>query len=988
MNRKPPGEAVSNNQAANSLTRLTCPLAQVGAIILFGSKSLKTRITVITFAIVLLGSWSLALLVSRLLERDMVQLLSNQQFSLATLLAKEIDQELAMRLDMLERVAIAAELPMQQGPAAIQAYVEARPVLHHLFNGGLVVYDREGLALASVPLGKGRVGTYLRDAELIARAIDRGHVTVGRAFLGERLDTPAFAMAAPIRDEHGGVVGIMVGEIELGLRNFMTETMSTPYGRTGGYLLIDRTAREIMLATDRRRIMEKLTPPGVHPVIDRFLDGHEGTAIMTNLLGQEVLVADKGIPSADWIISVVAPTEEVFAPIAAMKQRLLGMTLILTLIGAALTWWFIRRQFVPLEQGLQSLAVMRQPGQPLTPLPVAREDEIGQLIGAFNALIAEVEVREKALRESDDCLRSILATSLDGFWRVSEEGRLLEVNETYARMSGYTVDELVGMHVSQLVADESPSVAAERHAKILATGHLQFEDVHRRKDGSVWHMESSATYRAGGGGQVVAFIRDISARKRDEARLREAERKFTALVQQSLVGVYIIRDGDWLYINPQMARMFGYASPAECIASCHVSDLVAPESRELVAENLRRRLRGEVEQLNYGFTGLRKDGTRIAVEVFGSTLEYDGRPAVLGLVLDVSERKRAEAELERYRLQLEDLVLERTRDLAEARDRAESANRAKSAFLGSMSHELRTPLNHITGFAALLEQDVESPRGQARLEKLRASADALLRMINDILDYSRLEADQIVIEAVDFELLGLLDQVSRAHGPVAASKGLSLRMDISPALPHIVRGDHVRLAQVLGHLVGNAIKFSDQGEIKLRVLPDGALPPMLRFEVEDQGVGIPPERQAGMFQLFNQGDNSTTRRFGGTGLGLQLCKRLVNLMAGDIGFTSTPGLGSVFWFVVPLVSKGGAAGLAPAGLPVPGGSPGMDVSRLLGLLDDGDIEARALWGSNPTALVALLGDQAEAFSEAMSSYDFVLAGRLLRAALAGQSTPD
>lgn len=171
MNRKPPGEAVSNNQAANSLTRLTCPLAQVGAIILFGSKSLKTRITVITFAIVLLGSWSLALLVSRLLERDMVQLLSNQQFSLATLLAKEIDQELAMRLDMLERVAIAAELPMQQGPAAIQAYVEARPVLHHLFNGGLVVYDRAGLALASVPLGKGRVGTYLRDAELIARAV-------------------------------------------------------------------------------------------------------------------------------------------------------------------------------------------------------------------------------------------------------------------------------------------------------------------------------------------------------------------------------------------------------------------------------------------------------------------------------------------------------------------------------------------------------------------------------------------------------------------------------------------------------------------------------------------------------------------------------------------------------------------------------------------------------------------------------------------------
>ncbi len=369
-------------------------------------------------------------------------------------------------------------------------------------------------------------------------------------------------MAAPIRDEHGGVVGIMVGEIELGLRNFMTETMSTPYGRTGGYLLIDRTAREIITATDRRRIMEKLPAPGVHPVIDHFLDGHEGTAILINRLGQEVLVANKGIRSADWIISVVAPTEEVFAPIAAMKQRLLGMTLILTLIGAALTWWFIRRQFAPLEQGLHSLAVMRQPGQPLTPLPVSREDEIGQLVGAFNALIAEVEVREKALRESDDCLRSILATSLDGFWRVSEEGRLLEVNETYARMSGtrwrswsactsrnWSPTSRRAWRRSGTRRFWQPGTCSSRMCIGARTARC-----------GTWNR-ALPTGRAGGG-QVRAFIRDISARKRDEARLREAERKFTALVQQSLVGVYVIRDATWLYINPQMARMLGYASPA------------------------------------------------------------------------------------------------------------------------------------------------------------------------------------------------------------------------------------------------------------------------------------------------------------------------------------------------------------------------------------------------------------------------------------------
>lgn len=960
-------------------------MAQVGAVILFDSKSLKTRITVITFAIFLLGSWSLAWLVSRLLERDMAQVLSSQQYSLATLLAKEIDQEIASRLDALERAAVAADGAFLRGPVAMQNYLDSRPVLQSLFNGGLVVYNHEGLAIASVPSGSQRIGTYLRDAELIAKAIERGHVTLGKAVVSDKSDNPAFTMAAPIRDEHGGVLGIVVGEIELGLRNFMSETMGTPFGRSGGYLLIDRASREIIMATDRRRIMEKLPAPGVHPVIDRFLDGYEGTAVIVNPRGQEMLVADKGIHGAGWILSVVIPTAEVFEPIVAMKQRLLGMTLLLTLFGAALTWWFIRRQFIPLEQGLRSLAMMRQPGQSLAPLPVTREDEIGQLIAAFNALIAEVAVRETALRESDDCLRSILSTSLDGFWRVSQDGHLLEVNETYARMSGYSVDELVGMHVAQLVAEDSPGTAAERHQKILEAGRLQFEDVHRRKDGSPWHVESSATYRSGGGGQVVAFIRDISARKRDEAALREAERKFTALAQQSLVGVYIIRDGNWLYINPQMARMFGYASSDECIANCHVSDLVAPESRELVAENLRRRLSGEVDHLNYGFTGLRKDGGRISVEVFGSTVEYDGQPAVLGLVLDVTKRKQAEAELERHRLQLEDLVRERTRELAEARDRAESANRAKSAFLGSMSHELRTPLNHISGFAALLAHDVESPRGQARLEKLRASADALLRMINDILDYSRLEADQIVIEAVDFELLSLVDQIKLAHGPVAASKGLTLRVEVSSVLPHVVHGDHVRLAQVLGHLVGNAIKFSEQGVITLRVLQDGALPPMLRFEVEDQGVGIPPERQADMFQLFNQGDSSTTRRFGGTGLGLQLCKRLVNLMAGDVGFSSQPGQGSTFWFVVPLLPKGGKAAATVDEPPAKLAGPAIDVARLLALLEVGDIEARSLWGSNPAALEGVLGDDADAFSAAITGYDFEAAGRVLRAAMRARS---
>ena len=953
-------------------------------IIFFDRNSLKSRISFITFGIFLLGSWSLSLFVSRELERDMVQMLSDQQYSMASLLAKEIDHALASRLDSLERVAVSGEKAMQNGGAAMQAFIEARPILQSLFNGGLVVYNTDGLAVASFPTSNERVGTYLRDGELIDRAIGRGHVTIGRAYLGGEFGAPSFSMAAPIRDEHGGVIGIIVGVIEFGLRNFLTDTMTTPFGKSGGYLLIDRQSRQIIMATDQRRIMEKLPAPGVHPVIDRFLDGEEGTAVMLNPLGQEVLVADKGIRSASWIISVGIPTREAFAPIEAMKRRMLLLTISLTALAAAALWWFMRRQFQPLDSSLQRLAVMRQPGQPLQPLPVVKYDEIGQFIAGFNELIAVIEAREASLLENDDCLRSILLTSLDGFWKVSADGRLLEVNETYAHLSGYSVDELVGMHVSRLVAETAPVGAAERHAMIQRTGHQQFEDIHRRKDGSLWDVEISATLRPNAGNQVVAFIRDISQRKRNEAALRDAERKFLALVQQSLVGVYIIRDGNWVYINPRMADMFGYASAEACMAACRVSDVIAPESRALVAENLRRRLKGEIDRINYGFTALRKDGSRFDVEVYGSLIEYEGRPAVMGLLVDVTERKRAEAELERHRLRLEDLVLERTRELAEARDRAESANRAKSAFLGAMSHELRTPLNHIAGFAALLGRDVETPGGKERLEKLKGSTDTLLKLINEILDYSRLEADQIVIENVDFELGSLLDQVDRAHGPVALSKGLVLQRVVSPELPGIVRGDVVRLAQILGHLLGNAIKFSEHGTITLRVSAEALVPPMLRFEVEDQGMGIPTERHGSLFQLFNQGDNSTTRRFGGTGLGLQLCKRMVELMAGKIGFSSVVGHGSVFWFTVPLVLR--EKHVAAESGALPDTRPAPDTSRLLALLEIGDLDAKTLWDSNPAALNEALGDKAASFAQAMEAYDFEAAFQLLKAALPAAGT--
>ena len=954
----------------------------------FNSQSLKTRITLVTFGIFLLGTWSLSFYVGRVLERDMTQLLSDQQLSLARMLGKGIDQELSARRAAIDLAAVAAEQAIQQGPAALQAFIEQHPVLQAMFNGGIIAYGTNGIAIAEVPLSAGRVGTNYLDQQVIASALVNGHSTIGAPVLGKKLNAPVFGIAAPIRDEHGSIIGALAGVVNLGKRNFLSEIMDSRFGKLGGFLLIDRAGRQIVIATDKRRSLEKLPEPGINLQIDRFLEGYEGSAIMVNPRGQKILASDVGLPSANWIVSVFSPTDEAFAPIVRMKRQMQIAALVLTFLAAGLTWWALRRQMKPLDMAIDRLQQMSAPGQKLAPLPIEHPDEIGRLVGAFNSLVDTVETREHALRESDERLRNILETSLDGFWRVSREGNLLEVNARYSQLSGYRQEEMLGRSVLDFLGGQDLQSAMARHQQILATGHGLFEDIHCRKDGTTWHVEVSATYRAGAAGEVVSFIRDISQRKRSEAALLEAEHKFTALVEQSLTGVYMIRAGRWLYVNPHFAAMFGYASPEDLIASASVSDLVAPEDRERVADNIRRREAGVLDRITYVFSGQRKDGSTLSVEVYGSRINFEGEPSIMGIAMDITERRQAEAELEKYRNHLEEQVLARTRELAEARDRAEAANRAKTAFLGSMSHELRTPLNHIAGFAALLGGDIETPRGKERLNKLKRSADALLALINELLDYSRLESKRIVIDDQAFDLVTLLDQIELSHREVAASKGLIFQRQVSPHLPRQLRSDPIRLAQIIGHLVDNAIKFSQHGTVTLRVSQDegvGTQLPMLRFEVQDQGLGVPPEIQGDLFTLFHQGDNSTTRRFGGTGLGLALCKRMVELMAGKIGFSTLPGQGSTFWLVIPLVAADSQPTAPIDGAPGEMPAAALNIDLLAKLLASGDIEARTLCERHPADLERLLQAQTKAFQKAVAGFDFETAHQLLQAAIDTQA---
>ncbi|MDP9455960.1 MAG: hypothetical protein CYG60_22785 [Actinobacteria bacterium] len=352
--------------------------------------------------------------------------------------------------------------------------------------------------------------------------------------------------------------------------------------------------------------------------------------------------------------------------------------------------------------------------------------------------------------------------------------------------------------------------------------------------------------------------------------------------------------------NDEACRSLGYSR--EELLSLSVQDFasnLASGEREVAkGESLLQQTAGrKIEEITGGVhlaEHRRKDGTTFPVEVRVAPVDYGGERMMLASARDITELKRT------------------TQALGEAKEAAEEAARVKSDFLANMSHEIRTPMNGVIGMTGLLLDTDLDDEQREYTETVRSSGENLLTIINDILDFSKIEAGKMDIETIDFDLRSAVEETvgllaERAHG-----KGLELASLVEADVPTALRGDPGRIRQVLVNLLGNAVKFTEEGEVVLRVgmVGESGDVAVVRFEVSDTGIGLSEEQRSRLFRSFSQADASTTRRYGGTGLGLAISKQLVELMGGEIGVRSEPGVGSTFCFTLPLKKQPEGAGRA------------------------------------------------------------------------------
>ncbi|MFH1907775.1 MAG: response regulator, partial [Chloroflexota bacterium] len=512
----------------------------------------------------------------------------------------------------------------------------------------------------------------------------------------------------------------------------------------------------------------------------------------------------------------------------------------------------------------------------------SREDRLVRLNARLEAMIAErtselVRTNQELRREVEERRQTeMLISAGKKAWETTfdavadliiiadDKDNIPRCNLSVSKQLGRTFQELIGQPLASVLFHcDQDEVSWNRQS-----GEMTFPCLEGYYEASVYPIFVKDLPP-----QTLYLLRNITARRQAEAELLRQKQYFEALVFNSPTAIVVLDNNERIVsCNPAFETLFGYATDE--IKGASIDELITtPETAAEAVRYTEQAMSGSV----HGFgQRRRKDGTLVEVEIFGVPIIVGGENVgALGMYHDIS-------------------------DLTRARREAEEASRAKSEFLANMSHEIRTPMNGVIGMLELALDTSLTPEQRDYLSTSLQSAEALLTLLNDILDFSKIEARHLDLEVIEFNLRNTVEDVAYTLAKRAQDKGLEMAALIHPDIYSNLRGDPGRVRQILVNLVGNAIKFTERGEVVIRAEPISVTEThaTVRFSVQDTGIGIPPEWQAAVFERFTQADGSTTRKFGGSGLGLTISKQLVEAMGGAIGVESEPGKGSTFWFRV------------------------------------------------------------------------------------------
>lgn len=817
--------------------------------------SLKTRTMLLVLGTLLLSLWTLAFIGERMLRSDIQEMLCDQQFSTVSVIASQIELEVSERILALNRVSEAVTAEMLADPAALQLHVEKQPIFIDSFNAGVFVTGADGVVVASYPY-TGQVGVSIIDRDYINTVLQQGVPSIGQPVLGKKLNFPVFVIAVPIRDARGRVVGVMAGATNLNKSNFLDHVVGHVYGKTGGYAVVQAKSGLVVTASDKQRIMQTLPDPGVSPTIGRVTSGYDGSLIMKDSQGTEVLASTKAVPIAGWYLLATLPTSEAFRPISNLQNNIVLATIALTIAAGFFTAWLLRGLLAPMLTTVAQLAQMSTGRAPLQPLPMKGPAEIDRLVAGFNQLISTLKNRENDLIRSAAFSQGILNSIPAEIAVLDRHGVIIGMNRPYQHRCGGT-EHCSACHPSEVgrnylnsglaggvgSSDASQDVLGGIRAVLNGESqNLTVEYPCRLAGATAWYSMSVTPLSHSDGGVVVSHT-DITERRQGQESIREVKQFQESVIAGIQEGIVVYGpDLRYQLWNSFMEQFIGLSASA--VIGRHPLELFPFLKEYGVIGNLSRALAGQTgDAVEYQFTVPGHQDSRWAVHTCSPLRDSNGNIiGVIASIIDITARKQAH-------LALEAIV------------------REKDALFKEVHHRVKNNLQVINSLLRL--ESGRSARADTR--NVLIEMQGRIRSMA-ILHESLYRSRSLAAIELGSYLGELATQACRAMASTAGE--INLKMEMATVIVGIDQA--LPCGLIVNELISNSIKHgfpngaSGTIRMELATLDGGS---RVRLCISDTGVGLPSD-----FQV-EQCDS----------LGLHLVSDLTQQLDGQLEFARGPG---------------------------------------------------------------------------------------------------